>query len=118
MNMNKDIINISHYFLESADDKDELQKLISVINNRKRWVKSHAYFSEVRQKNLKAIKNKHLKLECLYGFIEICYKALFNLTNSIAPFDSDSPYYIIPIALHYCDVAKLDRQRIIDIITS
>ncbi len=117
MSMIKQIISIADYFLESADDKNELKKLIAVAGDKGRWSKTHAYFNEVRHKNLQAIKNKDLKLECLYYFIEICYKALFNLTYSTAPFDSDSPYYIIPIAFRYCDEVGLNREKVMDIIT-
>ncbi|MCP3871982.1 MAG: hypothetical protein GY699_02360, partial [Desulfobacteraceae bacterium] len=103
MSMIENIINFSEFFLESAGDHEELQKLISVTKDRQRWAKAHAYFDEVRRKNLKAIKNKQLRLEYLYSYIEICYKAIFNLTYPSAPFDPDSPYFIIPIALEYCD---------------
>lgn len=53
MSMIEDIIKISKYFLDSAEDPEELQKLISVANDRRRWAKSHSYFDEIRHKNLK-----------------------------------------------------------------
>lgn len=116
MSMIENIIKFSNLFLESAEDPEELEKLISVTKDRQRWVKAHAYFDEVRRKNLKAIEKKQLRLKYLYSYIEICYKALFNLTYPSAPFDLESPYFIIPFALKYCDGIGLDRNRIIEII--
>jgi len=116
MSMIEKIVRFSNLFLESTEDPEELQKLISVAKDRQRWIKAHAYFDEVRRKNLKAIENKQIKLESLYSYIEICYKALFNLTYPSAPFDLDSPYFIIPTALKYCDTAGIDRNRIIEMI--
>ncbi len=50
-------------------------------------------------------------------FIEICYKTLYNLVYPSDPFDADSPYYIIPIALEYCDIVDgLEKDKIIEII--
>ncbi len=103
--------------MDTAEDPKELKKLISVAKDKQRWVKAHAYFDEVRRKNLKAIEDKKKKLECLYSYIESCYKALFNLTYPEAPFDPHSPYFIIPVALKYCDANGLDTSVIIEIIS-
>lgn len=113
--MNREIIDISYYFLPSSEDKDELRKLIEVTGNKEKWVKAHAYFSETRRKSIKLKDNKN-NLRSLYSFIEVCYKSLYNLTYPSAPFDSYSPFKIIPFAIKYCKSAGLDESEILKII--
>ena len=34
-----------------------------------------------------------------YAFEEICAKTLYNLTHECAPFDPDSPFWVLPLAV-------------------
>ncbi len=34
-----------------------------------------------------------------YNFEEICAKTLYNMTGEPAPFDPDSPFWVLPLAL-------------------
>ncbi|WP_245482460.1 MULTISPECIES: hypothetical protein [unclassified Mesorhizobium] len=52
-----------------------------------------------------------------YMFEEVCAKALFNLTHSNAPFDADSPYWIVPNALALARVLGLDSMVVVRIVT-
>jgi hypothetical protein len=66
MSLITNIIEISEYFIESSEDKNELKALIQVAGNRDKWVKAHRYFDQIRNKNLKAIQKKKESLEGLY----------------------------------------------------
>jgi site-specific DNA-adenine methylase len=113
--MNKEIIEISKLFINESKDKDELIKLIEVVGSKERWMKSKAYFSEVRHKNLKNSKDDK-ELQALYAYIESCYKSLYNLTHPTAPFDADSPFKIIQNALRYCKHISIQEAEIMKIL--
>ena len=102
--------------MPSSEDKDELYKLIKVAGNKEKWVKAKEYFDQTRRKALKVQNQNNHNLECLYSYIEVCFKSLYNLTYPSAPFDTNSPYKIIPFAIKYCKVKGLDEREIIKII--
>jgi hypothetical protein len=57
------------------------------------------HFSEVRQKTLAAERRKDELALAQYAFEEICAKTLYNLTHGAAPYDPDSPFWILPLAV-------------------
>jgi hypothetical protein len=80
-------------------DKATLRKLIVLAEDRSRRKEAHALFSEIRQKTLAAEKRKDAFALSQYAFEEICAKTLYNLTHEPAPFDPDSPFWVLPLAL-------------------
>lgn len=56
-------------------------------------------FSEIRQKTLAAEKRNDQLGLALYSFEEICARTLYNMTREPAPFDPDSPFWVLPLAL-------------------
>ncbi|MBK6704542.1 MAG: hypothetical protein IPG56_12890 [Caulobacteraceae bacterium] len=79
--------------------QDTLRKLIALANDRTRRKEAHALFSEIRQKTLAAHKREDELALAQYAFEEICAKTLYNLTHEPAPFDPDSPFWVLPLAL-------------------
>ena len=63
-----------------------------------RWSKAHGLFDRIRRKTLVAERAGDQTLTAQYLFEEICAKTLYNLSGSSAPFDADSPYWIVPNA--------------------
>jgi hypothetical protein len=86
-------------FEARCEDKATLRKLIVLAEDRSRRKEAHALFSEIRQKTLAAEKRKDEFAQAQYGFEEICAKTLYNLTHEPAPFDPDSPFWVLPLAL-------------------
>lgn len=76
-----------------------MQTLKALAEDRSRWKQAHALFSEIRQKTLAAEKRKDELALKQYAFEEICAKTLYNLTHEPAPFDPDSPFWVLPLAL-------------------
>ena len=80
------------------------------------WRKAHDLFDRIRDKTLSADqRGDHLRI-VQYCFEEICAKTLFNLTDTNAPFDEDSPYYVIPHALRLARALNLSDAAVIEVI--
>jgi hypothetical protein len=87
------------FFEGRCKDKETLRKLVALANDKSRWRQAHALFYEIRRKALAAEqRNDHLAL-AQYNFEEICAKTLYNMTREPAPFDPDSPFWVLPLAL-------------------
>jgi hypothetical protein len=80
-------------------DKETLRKLADIAAERERWPEAHALFQEIRQKTLKADKDGDELASAQYAFEEICAKTLYNLSDAPAPFDADSAFWVVPLAV-------------------
>jgi hypothetical protein len=87
------------FFEGRCEDKATLRKLIELANDMLRRKEAHTLFSEIRQKTLAADKRKDELALAQYAFEEICAKTLYNLTREPAPFDPDSPFWVLPLAV-------------------
>jgi len=87
------------FFEGQCKDKETLRKLIMLANDKSRRKEAHGLFSEIRQKTLAAERRNDQLALAQYSFEEICAKTLYNLTHQPAPFDSDSPFWVLPLAL-------------------
>jgi hypothetical protein len=86
-------------FESRCQDKTTIRKLIELGNDRSRWKAAHALFTEIRHKGLKAEKRGDELALAQYAFEEICAKTLYNLTREPAPFDPDSAFWVLPLAV-------------------
>ncbi len=87
------------FFETRCEDKDTLRKLITLANDRSRRKQAHALFNEIRNKTLAAQRRDDQLAVAQYAFEEICAKTLYNITHEPAPFDPDSPFWVLPRAL-------------------
>jgi hypothetical protein len=87
------------FFEERCEDKETLRKLITLAKDSSRRKEARAVFQEIRQKTIAAGKRKDQLSLAQYDFEEICAKTLYNLTGGPAPYDSDSPFWVLPLAL-------------------
>jgi hypothetical protein len=87
------------FFEVRCEDKQTLQKLIILANDEARRKEAHRLFTEIRLKTLAAVKRNDQLALAQYNFEEICAKTLYNITHEPAPFDPDSPFWILPLAL-------------------
>lgn len=86
-------------FEARCEDKATLRKLIALTKDGSRRKEAYALFSEIRQKTLAAETRGDELALAQYAFEEICAKTLYNLTLEPAPFDPDSPFWVLPLAL-------------------
>jgi hypothetical protein len=101
--MNDDIITAMlaplTFFEGRCEDKETLRKLIRLANNKSRRKQAHGLFREIRNKTLAAQRRGDQLAVAQYAFEEICAKTLYNITLEPAPFDPDSPFWVLPRAL-------------------
>jgi hypothetical protein len=105
-------------FEPHCEDQTTLAELKGLLSHRKDWPKAHELFKRIRKKTLKSVAVGDKKKACQYSFEEICAKTLYNLSYSAAPFDPDSPYWIIPLALDFANALEMEPQAILRIVRS
>jgi hypothetical protein len=99
-----------------ASDRETINELFRVIDDESRWKEAHDLFSRIRSKTLRADASGDTKLIAQYCFEEICAKAIYNESGESAPFDSDSPFWVVPLALHAARALGIDRERVLAIV--
>jgi hypothetical protein len=97
--MQADILALLNLFKGRVPDPETHAWVTDLASNRNRWRKGHEVFDRVRDRNLSAINQRDRARECQYCFEEVCLKSLYNETDALDPFDSDSPYWIIKNAV-------------------
>jgi hypothetical protein len=112
----RDIEQLVLLFERHCADKNTLTELLALASDAKSWPNAHSLFQRIRQKSLQAQRNSDGLKRCQYDFEEKCAKTLYNLSLSSAPFDSDSPYWIIPGALALARRLGLPDEAILSIV--
>jgi hypothetical protein len=110
------ILGLIDLFLRRCSEKATMEELKRLLLDSDRWVEAHSLFDRIRRKTLEADRSKNRLLQVQYSFEEICAKTLFNLANTDAPFDSDSPYFVIPFALDLGRSVGIDDEEVIRIV--
>ena len=104
-------------FENEVPDQETNRLVWRFCDEKNKWIKAHGLHSTLRDRNLKAIKQGDKIKECQYCFEEVIAKTLFNLTRSEAPFDPDSPYWIIKNALSLAKVLGMPSEKVVEIVT-
>ena len=99
------IRKLTDLFARHSADRQTMDELRGMLDDRGSWPKAHSLFQRIRQKRLVAERAGDAPLDAQFAFEEACAKTLYNLTHPQAPFDADSPYWIISdafvVAGHY-----------------
>ncbi len=87
-----------HLFSNKVPDQESNQQLLALAESKK-WSSAHALWGQVRDRCLRASKSND-DIRCQqYRFEESCLETLYNDTDPDDPFDSISPYWVVPSAL-------------------
>jgi hypothetical protein len=97
------------FFLPQCSDQSTMRELDILASDDQQWRYAHSLFRRIRAKTLRADEVKDRLLQYQYSFEEICAKTLFNMSDHYdpdckefpAPFDEDSPFWVIPIAVGF-----------------
>jgi len=116
--MVNDIQALLRLFQDHVPDSETHSWVSEIANDRKSWVKAHDLFGRVRSRNLEAIDKKDSIRQAQYCFEEICLKSLYNESGkpAPAPFDSDSPHWIIKNAITLARYLGIPDSEVINII--
>ena len=93
-----DISHLIAHFAPQCPDRSTLDELLAMASDYHLWPQGHDLFNRIRTKTLVAERAKDSLRETQYLFEEVCAKTLYNLSHPLAPFDADSPYWIVPNA--------------------
>lgn len=104
-------------FENEVPDKDSNRLVWKFCDEKHRWIKAHGLHSTLRDRNVKASKQGNLIKEAQYCFEEVVSKTLFNLTKSSAPFDPDSPYWVIKNAFALAKALNIPSEKVVEIVT-
>lgn len=96
------------FFIPHCKDASTLNELKAMAADGTTWRKAHDLFDRIRNKTLRAGKANDRVLQHQYSFEEICAKTLYNLSGHPAPFDDDSPFWVIPIAVAFAQELGVD----------
>lgn len=97
-NILREMQGLIRLFSPHCQDTETLERLDRMIEDRGSWPKARSLFEAIRAKNLKAERRDDCRAEAQYCFEEVCAKTLYNLTKQPAPYDPDTPYWIVPNA--------------------
>ena len=98
-------------------DRDTMSELEAMlVGGLDGWSHAHALFSRIRAKTNAAAREQDRRREVQYLFEEICAKTLYNLSGRSAPFDPDSPYWIVPNAFALARVLGLSETVVLEIV--
>ena len=93
------MLDITSKFESICRDKDTLRRLTEIASDRERWHEGYALFQDIRQKTLIAERGDDDLATAQYAFEEVCAKTLYNLSGEPAPFDPDSAFWVLPLAV-------------------
>jgi len=93
-------------FINRCENKTNLNKLKLILENKGSWQKAYDLFDEMRSKNKETLSlDKKLQIQ----FEESCAKTIFNLSGPQAPFDPDSPFWVIPKAIALANLLRIEE---------
>ena len=99
MRIAQDLGSLVDLFAEHCMDVETLGELRALVDHPERRLAAHQLFQRIRGKSLSAQSHSELLAVAQYRFEEIVAKTLYNLSGHEAPFDPDSPYWVVPTAL-------------------
>ncbi|QJX00282.1 hypothetical protein [Frigoriglobus tundricola] len=108
-----EIASLLRLFEPRASDPESAAQVAALAADSTKWPNAHRLFDEVRRRWLATTDPLR---QGQYVFEELCLKTLYNETAAIDPFDSDSPYYVVPCAIGRARQVGVPVQRVLDIV--
>jgi hypothetical protein len=109
--------SFARLFRPYVEERATWQEVEAMIRDESTWQGAHALFDRIRIKTL-SVQEGDDKLNCQYSFEEICAKTLYNFSDPVDPFDVDSPFWVIPLALRFSRFLKLPDSAVLDAIAA
>jgi hypothetical protein len=113
----KDMARLLELFSSRCTDRETIDWLKRAAADRAEWHDAREVFNHVRSKLLKAERTGNAIGASQYRFEEVCAKTLYNLSGASAPFDPDSPYWIVPNAVAFARRVQLPEAEVLACVT-
>jgi hypothetical protein len=113
----KDMSRLLALLSSRCTDRETIDWLQHAASDRGKWHDAHGIFNHIRSKFLKAEHTGNANGAAQYRFEEACAKTLYNLSGAAAPFDSDSPYWIVPNAMAFARRVGLPEAEVLACVT-
>jgi hypothetical protein len=113
-----DMSRLISLFAPFCSERSTMDELARMLQDDEQWTKGHDLFDRIRHKTLAAEGRRDRVLAAQYYFEEICAKTVYNLSYSTAPFDADSPYWIVPNAFALARAIKMDASHVLEIVAA
>jgi hypothetical protein len=107
------ILALLKLFRGHVPDTASNSQVASLIADVRKWPEAHDLFADVRRRLLATCDNV---LDCQYSFEEICLKTVYNETDTDAPFDRVSPFWVVPMALELAKAIRLPIEDVVAIV--
>ncbi len=91
-------------------DPEVQKQLCEIASDSARWPDAHRYRSTVRQRLL---ATSDALLQGQYYFAESCLEALYNETDALDPFDSVSPFWVVPNTISLAGMIEISLDAVI-----
>ncbi len=108
-----DIERLLELFAGRCDDRNTFDELLAMVHKPARWKLAHGLFQRIRKKSLTAEKARNVVATAQYMFEEVCAKTLYNLSGESAPFDADSPYWVVPNAIAFGRTIGIEESTVL-----
>lgn len=113
----KDMERLLELLAAHCTDRETIDWLLAAVADRSKWHQAHGVFGQIRSKTVKSERLGRGKERAQYLFEEICAKTLHNLSRAGAPFDPDSPYWVVPNAVAFGRYVGLSEAEILACVT-
>jgi len=107
------ILELLDFFLPLCEDASTMLEVRDMAADWRKWRDGHKVFDHIRKKTLVAELGSDSFRSHQYSFEEICVKTLYNLSNPQDPFDSDSSFWVLPIALQFATAIGIKKPAYI-----
>lgn len=120
-----DILMLLGVFRDHVLDKETHAWVTELVAEEKRWPQAHDIFSTVRRRLLSVTEKDGQRLPpekydrrraCQYIFEELCLKTIFNETDTRAPFDSCSPFWVASSAVRLARALEISVETVVNAI--
>lgn len=102
-------------FESRCQDSRNLTELLRVLSgSRSSWSNARSCFASARTRHRRG--GEASSTQQLF-FEEVVSKTLYNLSGASAPFDADSPYWVVPGALSLAESLDLPSSSVLEIVS-
>ena len=113
----KDMAALLDLLAPHCADRETIDWLRTAVADRHKWHEAHGVFNHIRSKSAKVQGSGKSTAAAQYLFEEVCAKTLYNLSGRPAPFDADSPYWVVPNAIAFARRIGVNEQEVLACLT-